>query len=61
MFGALGARWHLFGAQAAIVHDAARLTADVDVTVDLAALDLDVLVRQELELAADDLGVRLVA
>lgn len=36
-FGALGARWYLFGAQAAIVHGAARLTADVDVTVDLAA------------------------
>ena len=34
--GALGARWYLFGAQAAIVHGAARLTADVDVTVDLA-------------------------
>lgn len=36
-FSALGARWYLFGAQAAIVHGAARLTADVDVTVDLAA------------------------
>ena len=29
----LGVRWYLFGAQAAIVHGAARLTADVDVTV----------------------------
>jgi hypothetical protein len=31
----LGVRWFLFGAQAAIVHGAARLTNDVDVTVDL--------------------------
>jgi hypothetical protein len=29
-------RWYLFGAQAAILHGAARLSADVDVTVDLA-------------------------
>ena len=28
-------RWFLFGAQAAILHGVARLTADVDVTVDL--------------------------
>lgn len=35
-FGHLGVRWYLFGAQAAIVHGAARLTADVDVTVELA-------------------------
>jgi hypothetical protein len=28
----LGVRWYLFGAQAALVHGAARLTADVDVT-----------------------------
>lgn len=34
--GALGVKWYLFGAQAAIVHGAARLTADVDVTVDAA-------------------------
>lgn len=33
--GALGVRWYLFGAQAAILHGVARLTADVDVTVDL--------------------------
>jgi hypothetical protein len=31
---ALGVRWYLFGAQAAILHGVARLTADVDVTVD---------------------------
>jgi hypothetical protein len=30
-----GARWYLFGAQAALLHGAARLTADVDVTVDV--------------------------
>ncbi len=31
------ARWYLFGAQAALLHGAARLTADVDVTVDAGA------------------------
>lgn len=35
VFGDLGLRWYLFGAQAAILHGAARLTADVDVTADL--------------------------
>jgi Nucleotidyl transferase AbiEii toxin, Type IV TA system len=29
-----GIRWYLFGAQAAILYGAARLTADVDITVD---------------------------
>jgi hypothetical protein len=33
----LGVRWYLFGAQAAILHGVARLTADVDVTVSLGA------------------------
>lgn len=32
---AIGVRWYLFGAQAAILHGAVRLTADVDITVDL--------------------------
>ena len=32
-FESLGVRWYLFGAQAAIYHGVARLTADVDVTV----------------------------
>ena len=32
---ALGLRWYLFGAQAAILHGVARLTADVDITVNL--------------------------
>jgi hypothetical protein len=34
-FATLGVRWFLCGAQAAILHDVARLSADVDVTVDL--------------------------
>ena len=34
-FEPLGVRWYLFGAQAAILHGAARLSADVDVTVRL--------------------------
>lgn len=29
----VGARWYLFGAQAALIHGAARLTADIDATV----------------------------
>ena len=32
-FESLGVRWYLFGAQAAIYHGVARLTADVDVTI----------------------------
>jgi predicted nucleotidyltransferase len=32
-FDALGVAWYLFGAQAAIVYGVARMTADVDVTV----------------------------
>ena len=32
-FDSLGVRWYLFGAQAAIFHGVARLTADVDITV----------------------------
>jgi hypothetical protein len=35
LFARLGVRWFLFGAQAAILHGVARLSADVDVTVDL--------------------------
>jgi hypothetical protein len=34
-FAAIGVRWYLFGAQAAILYGAARLSADVDVTVAL--------------------------
>ncbi|MGB5285741.1 MAG: nucleotidyl transferase AbiEii/AbiGii toxin family protein [Polyangiales bacterium] len=32
-FEALDADWYVFGAQAALIHGAARMTADVDVTV----------------------------
>lgn len=35
LFARLGLRWFLFGAQAAILHGVARLSADIDVTVDL--------------------------
>jgi hypothetical protein len=35
IFGGAGVRWYLFGAQAAILHGSARLSADVDVTVDV--------------------------
>jgi len=50
VFAGLGVRWYLFGAQAAVLYGAARLSADVDVTVALgdrgvgellAALDAD--------------------
>jgi hypothetical protein len=37
--------WYLFGAQAAIVHGAARLSADVDVTVRLGAVSIESLSR----------------
>ncbi len=33
-FGAVGARWYVFGAQAAIMHGAVRFTEDIDVTVE---------------------------
>jgi hypothetical protein len=34
-FAEFGVPWYLFGAQAALLYGAARLTADVDVTVRL--------------------------
>jgi len=40
-----GTRWYLFGAQAAILYGSTRLSADVDVTVDLGAEPADGLVR----------------
>ena len=56
--GALGVRWFLFGAQAAILHGSARLSADVDVTVDLGARSnrelVDALVREGFELRVAD-------
>jgi hypothetical protein len=54
--GAVGLRWYLFGAQAAILHGAARLTADVDVTVDAGALPTEALV-DGLDAAGFDLRV----
>ncbi|WP_437713116.1 nucleotidyltransferase [Sorangium sp. So ce448] len=45
VFSQLSAGWYLFGAQAALLHGAARLTADVDVTVDLQGRDPDVLAK----------------
>ena len=58
---ALGVRWFLFGAQAAILYGAARLSADVDVTVDLGARSsrqlVDALSREGFGLrVADALG-----
>lgn len=44
-FDALGARWYLFGAQAALLYGSTRLTADVDVTVDLRGAAPDALAR----------------
>lgn len=41
----LSARWYLFGAQAAILHGAPRLTADVDVTLLLERCPLDEAVK----------------
>jgi len=40
-----GVTWYLFGAQAALLYGAARLTADVDVTVDLGDRETVELVR----------------
>ena len=44
VFLATASQWYLFGAQAAIIHGASRLTADVDVTVILGDLPLETLV-----------------
>jgi len=56
--GALGVRWFLFGAQAAILHGSARLSADVDVTVDMGARAsrelVDALSREGFELRVTD-------
>ena len=53
----LDARWYLFGAQAALLYGAARLTADVDVTVQLGDRQTAELVRA-LEKAGFRLRVR---
>src|SRR5262249_25154302 len=44
-FARLGVRWFLFGAQAAILYGVARLSADIDVTVDLGERSSEDLVR----------------
>jgi hypothetical protein len=44
VFARQGLRWFLFGAQAAILHGAARLSADIDVTVDLGSRSTDELI-----------------
>lgn len=50
----LRVRWYLFGAQAALLYGAARLTADVDVTVQIGDRDTAKLVR-----ALEQAGFRL--
>jgi hypothetical protein len=56
--GALGVRWFLFGAQAAILHGSARLSAEVDVTVELGTKSsrelVDALSRSSFELRVAD-------
>jgi hypothetical protein len=42
----LGLRWYLFGAQAAIHYGSPRVTADVDVTVELGTVSPDTLVAR---------------
>jgi hypothetical protein len=49
----LGLRWYLFGAQAAIHYGSARLTADVDVTVELGGLTPGALVARLAEAGID--------
>lgn len=43
-FGALQARWYVFGAQAAIIYGATRFTEDVDVTLDIGDHSVDAVV-----------------
>ena len=58
VFRRLGLRWYLFGAQAALLHGAARLTADIDVTLEVTNLPLsevlDVLVDGGFEARVSD-------
>jgi hypothetical protein len=58
--GGLRVKWYLFGAQAALIYGAARLTADIDVTVQLGNRETAELVRA-LESAGFRLRVRDVA
>jgi hypothetical protein len=57
VFDALGLRWYVIGAQAASFHGAARLTADVDVTVALASTSVADLIAA---LTAGDFAPRVV-
>jgi len=52
--GKLRVRWYLFGAQAALLYGAARLTADVDITVQLGDRETAEVVR-----ALEQAGFRL--
>jgi hypothetical protein len=56
--GAIGVRWYLFGAQAALLYGSARLTADVDATVLLGDVSTETLVEalktEGFELRIDD-------
>ena len=45
VFNRTSAQWYVFGAQAAIVHGAARLTADVDITVMLGNQPIENLIQ----------------
>lgn len=55
-----GLRWFLFGAQAAILHGVARLSADVDITVELGARPtrdlVELLTREGFDLLVTDTG-----
>lgn len=46
VLGSLGLRWYLFGAQAAVHYGNPRLSADVDVTIDLGAVAIRELVAR---------------
>jgi hypothetical protein len=50
-FGRLGTRWYILGAQAAVIHGRPRMTADLDVAVELGAHDVKSLLA-----ALDDSG-----
>ena len=55
VFNRVESSWYIFGAQAAIVHGASRLTADVDITV---LLDIERLTEFVSELEREGFAVR---
>ena len=63
VFDRTSAQWYVFGAQAAIVHGAARLTADVDITVMLGNHPIEnliqVLKEKGFEVCVSELNFRL--